>query len=109
MLIQRQSKRASRLAVSALLLSWESDHAALSDVDRLDQFLRQEYNYPTRRWQIPNVANPGVKLGIQLAALLENASRDNASRIDVFIIYYAGRGGIGPNGQLFWARQVAPL
>ena len=68
----------------------------------LEGVLRDQYNYRTERWNIPTVANPSIKLGVQMASFLENARPDH-----LLIIYYAGHGYAGVDNQLYWARLVS--
>ncbi|PHH71694.1 hypothetical protein CDD82_6370 [Ophiocordyceps australis] len=98
MLIQRQAQHLPYSDVSVLLLNWEQDRSVDDDVDALDQVLHKEYRFKTQRWQIPSVPNPSIKLGVQMASFLENARPSH-----LLIIYYAGHGYLGPDGQLYWA------
>ncbi|CAM1501166.1 Fc.00g103280.m01.CDS01 [Cosmosporella sp. VM-42] len=98
MLIQRQTERPSYTDVSVLLLRWEEDESVNEDLLALEQLLQKQYNYHTERWQIPTVPNPSIKLGVQMASFLEHARPNH-----LLIIYYAGHGYVGPDGQLYWA------
>ncbi|KAG6113799.1 hypothetical protein E4U14_001627 [Claviceps sp. LM454 group G7] len=98
MLIQRQTERPPYSHVSVLLLSWEDDPSMDQDVAAFEAILRSRYNYVTRRWQIPTVPNPSIKLGVQMASFLENARPNH-----LLIIYYAGHGFVGSDGHLYWA------
>lgn len=103
MLIQRQTERPPYSHVSVLLLSWEDDPSVDQDVAAFEAILRSKYNYVTRRWQIPTVPNPSIKLGVQMASFLENARPNH-----LLIIYYAGHGFVGSDGHLYWAWYVCP-
>lgn len=98
MLIQRQTERPTYADVSVLLLRWEEDDSADDDLTALERLLATQYRFRTQRWHIPTVANPSIKLGVQMAQFLENARPDH-----LLIIYYAGHGFVGPDGQLYWA------
>lgn len=98
MLIQRQAERPSYTDVSVLLLRWEEDESVNEDLLALEQVLQKQYNYHTERWQIPTVANPSIKLGVQMAAFLDQARSNH-----LLIIYYAGHGYVGSDGHLYWA------
>ncbi|KAF7563224.1 hypothetical protein G7046_g931 [Stylonectria norvegica] len=98
MLIQRQTERHPYTDVSVLLLRWEEDDSVDEDLIALEQVLHKQYNYHTERWQIPTVANPSIKLGVQMASFLEHARANH-----LLIIYYAGHGYAGADGQLYWA------
>ncbi|KAI9150412.1 LOW QUALITY PROTEIN: hypothetical protein HJFPF1_10178 [Paramyrothecium foliicola] len=98
MLIQRQTERIPYSNVSVLLLRWEEDLSVNDDLIDLEQVLQKQYNYHTQQWHIPTVANPSIKLGVQMAAFLENAKPNH-----LLIIYYAGHGFVGADGQLYWA------
>ncbi|PHH62095.1 hypothetical protein CDD81_7588 [Ophiocordyceps australis] len=98
MLIQRQTDHLPYSDVSVLLLNWEQDRSVDDDVDALEQVLQKKYRFKTQRWQIPTVPNPSIKLGVQMASFLENARPNH-----LLIIYYAGHGYVGPDGQLYWA------
>ncbi|KAF9882433.1 C2H2 finger domain-containing protein [Colletotrichum karsti] len=98
MLIQRQTERPPYDSVSVLLLRWEEDTSAEADLTALENILRDRYNYRTDRWNIPTVANPSIKLGVQMASFLEHARNNH-----LLIIYYAGHGYVGADNQLYWA------
>ncbi|PKK43414.1 hypothetical protein CI102_13250 [Trichoderma harzianum] len=98
MLIQRQTERPPHSDVSVLLLSWEEDRTVDEDVAAVEQVMQKQYGFTTQRWQIPTVPNPSIKLGVQMASFLENARPNH-----LLIIYYAGHGYAGPDGQLYWA------
>ncbi|RFU76066.1 hypothetical protein TARUN_6176 [Trichoderma arundinaceum] len=98
MLIQRQTERPPHSDVSVLLLSWEEDRSVDEDVAAVEQVMQKQYGFNTQRWQIPTVPNPSIKLGVQMASFLENARPNH-----LLIIYYAGHGFAGPDGQLYWA------
>lgn len=98
MLIQRQTERHQYSDVSVLLLSWEEDLAFRDDLAALAQVLQKQYNYGTQAWQIPTVANPSIKLGVQMASFLEHARSNH-----LLIIYYAGHSYMGSDGHLYWA------
>ena len=98
MLIQRQTERPPYAHVSVLLLSWQEDASVDDDMTALELVLQEQYNYSTQRWQIPTVPNPSIKLGVQMASFLEHARPNH-----LLIIYYAGRGYLGPDNQLYWA------
>ena len=102
MLIQRSAERPPYASVSVLLLRWEEDASVEPELLSLEAVLRDQYNYRTERWNIPTVANPSIKLGVQMASFLENASPDH-----LLIIYYAGHGYVGVDDQLYWARLVS--
>lgn len=101
MLIQRSAERSPYTSVSVLLLRWEEDTTVEPELLSLEGVLRDQYNYHTERWNIPTVANPSIKLGVQMASFLENARPDH-----LLIIYYAGHGYVGQDDQLYWARLV---
>ncbi|KAF7539614.1 hypothetical protein G7Z17_g12382 [Cylindrodendrum hubeiense] len=98
MLIQRQTERPPYTDVSVLLLRWEEDDSVDEDLVALEQVFQKQYNFRTERWHIPTVPNPSIKLGVQMASFLEHARANH-----LLIIYYAGHGYAGPDGQLFWA------
>lgn len=98
MLIQRQTERHPYTDVSVLLLRWEEDNSVDEDLVALEQVFQKQYNFRTERWNIPTVANPSIKLGVQMASFLDNARSNH-----LLIIYYAGHGYAGSDGQLFWA------
>lgn len=98
MLIQRQTERPPYANVSVLLLRWDEDTTVESDLVALEQVLSERYNYRTERWSIPTVANPSIKLGVQMASFLENARANH-----LLIIYYVGYGYVGSDNQLYWA------
>ncbi|KAM0278911.1 hypothetical protein ACHAQH_004877 [Verticillium albo-atrum] len=98
MLIQRETERLPYSHVSVLLLRWEEDTTVEPDLVALENILRDRYNYATDRWNIPTVANPSIKLGVQMASFLEHGAPDH-----LLIIYYAGYGYQGADSQLYWA------
>ncbi|KAH6690309.1 hypothetical protein F5X68DRAFT_68887 [Plectosphaerella plurivora] len=98
MLIQRQTERSPYSSVSVLLLRWEDDTSVEADVATLENILRDRYHYQTERWNIPTVANPSIKLGVQMASFLEHARPNH-----LLIIYYAGYGYVSSDNQLYWA------
>lgn len=98
MLIKRQTERSPYTSVSVLLLRWEDDISVESDVASLENILRDRYHYQTERWNIPTVANPSIKLGVQMASFLEHARPNH-----LLIIYYAGYGYVSSDNQLYWA------
>lgn len=98
MLIQRQTERPPYADVSVLLLRWEEDQSVDEDLVALEHVFQKQFNYNTQRWHIPTVANPSIKLGVQIASFLENARPNH-----LLIIYYAGHGYVGSDGQLYWA------
>ncbi|KAM0259100.1 hypothetical protein ACHAQJ_003471 [Trichoderma viride] len=98
MLIQRQTERPPHSDVSVLILNWEEDRSVDEDVAAVEQVMQKQYGFNTQRWQIPTVPNPSIKLGVQMASFLENARPNH-----LLIIYYAGYGYAGPDGQLYWA------
>lgn len=98
MLIQRQTERPPYTDVSVLLLRWEEDDSVDEDLVALEQVFQKQYNFRTERWHIPTVPNPSIKLGVQMASFLEHARANH-----LLIIYYAGHGYAGADGQLFWA------
>lgn len=102
-LINRQAAHAcsSYTNVSVLLLGWQDDPAAVENIRALQQVFVTDYHFHTQTWQIPTVANPTAKLGMQMASFLEHA-RPN----QLLIIYYSGHGYVGPDGQLYWAWYV---
>ncbi|KAM3432708.1 hypothetical protein NHJ13734_006766 [Beauveria thailandica] len=99
-LINRQAAhpRTAYTNVSVLLLGWQDDAAAVDNIRALQQVLDADYRYHTQTWQIPTVANPSIKLGMQMASFLEHARPDQ-----LLIIYYSGHGYVGSDGQLYWA------
>lgn len=101
MLIQRSAERPPYTSVSVLLLRWDEDTSVEPELLSLEGLLRDQYHYRTERWNIPTVANPSIKLGVQMASFLENARPDH-----LLIIYYAGHGYVGADDQLYWARLV---
>ncbi|SPN99518.1 uncharacterized protein DNG_02370 [Cephalotrichum gorgonifer] len=98
MLIQRSAERPPYTSVSVLLLRWEDDKSVEPELLSLEAVLRDQYNYQTKRWNIPTVANPSIKLGVEMAGFLENARPDH-----LLIIYYAGHGYVGVDNQPYWA------
>lgn len=96
--IYHQTHKPQYSAVSVLLLRWEEDESVEADVVSLEKVFRECYNYRTETWHIPTVANPSIKLGVQMASFLEHAHSDH-----LLIIYYAGCGYVSPDGQLYWA------
>ena len=101
MLIQRSAEKPPYTSVSVLLLRWEEDTSVEPELLALEGVFRDQYNYRTDRWNIPTVANPSIKLGVQMASFLENAKPGH-----LLIIYYAGHGYVGLDDQLYWARLV---
>jgi hypothetical protein len=103
MLIQRQAERKAEppqyTDVSVLMLRWEGDDSPESDLNALDQLFQTSYGFRTQRWHIPSCPNPVTKLSVQIDSLLENPRPDH-----LLIIYYAGHGYTGADGQLYWAR-----
>ena len=87
--------------VSVLMLRWEDDTSVEPDMLALEKVFRERYHYQTDKWAIPTVPNPISKLGVQMAPFLDKAHPDH-----LLIIYYAGHGFVGPDGQLYWARWV---
>lgn len=98
MLIQRQTERPSYADVSVLLLKWDEDKSADDDLAALEDVFQKQFKYQTQRWNIPTVANPTIKLGVQMASFLEHARPNH-----LLIIYYIGHGFVGADGQLYWA------
>ncbi|KAG6014830.1 hypothetical protein E4U54_004801 [Claviceps lovelessii] len=98
MLIQRQTERPPYNHVSVLLLSWEKDASVDEDMAAFEAVLHNKYNYATHRWKIPNLPNPSIKLGVQMASFLQNAGPSH-----LLIIYYAGHGFVDGDGHLYWA------
>ncbi|EEU39219.1 uncharacterized protein NECHADRAFT_43231 [Fusarium vanettenii 77-13-4] len=98
MLIQRQTERHPYTDVSVLLLRWEEDESVDEDLAALEQVFQKQYKFRTERWHIPTVPNPSIKLGVQMASFLEHARANH-----LLIIYYAGHGYVGTDGQLYWA------
>ncbi|KAJ3528446.1 hypothetical protein NM208_g10191 [Fusarium decemcellulare] len=98
MLIQRQTERHPYTDVSVLLLRWEEDESVDEDLAALEQVFQKQYKFRTDRWHIPTVPNPSIKLGVQMASFLEHARANH-----LLIIYYAGHGYVGSDGQLYWA------
>jgi hypothetical protein len=98
MLIQRQTERQVYTDVSVLMLRWKDDDQVDHDLDSLEKLFQNQYHFRTQRWSIPSVANPSSKLGVQMDAFLDQAKPDH-----LLIIYYAGHGYIGSDGQQFWA------
>ncbi|KAK3378614.1 hypothetical protein B0H63DRAFT_398155 [Podospora didyma] len=96
--IYQQTLRPQHTGVSVLMLRWEEDTSVEPDLLALEKVFRERYNYHTDKWAIPTVHNPSIKLGVQMASFLENASPDH-----LLIIYYAGHGYVGPDNQLYWA------
>lgn len=97
--IQRQTERPPYRDVFVLLLSWEADSTVDEDIFALEQVLRMKYNFHAQRWQIPEVSNSSIKLGIHIASFLEYARLNH-----LIIIYYAGYGLLGSDGHIYWAR-----
>ena len=98
MLIYRQTQKSPYRDVSVLLLRWDEDTAVEPSLVALDQTFRDIYHFRTERWNIPNVANPPIKLGVQMASFLEHARPDH-----LLIIYYAGHSYVSSDDQLYWA------
>ncbi|CAG9982076.1 unnamed protein product [Clonostachys byssicola] len=105
MLIQRQTERPSPSykEVSVLLLRWEDDDSVEQDLIALSRVFESRYHYRTQRWLIPTVANPSIKLGVQMAQFLDHARPDH-----LLIIYYAGHGYVGSDSHLYWASKPGP-
>lgn len=99
MLIQKQTETPSYTDASVLMLRWEEDDAVDTELAELEKVFQTNYHYRTQRWLIPTVPNPSAKLSAQVAQFLENARPNN-----LLIIYYAGHGFVGSDGQLYWAR-----
>jgi hypothetical protein len=105
MLIYRQSQISPYSNASVLILRWEEenddkeDAAADQDLVAFEQVLRERYNYPTERWDIPTVPNASVKLGVKLQSFLERQAPNH-----LLIVYYAGYAYAGVDSQLVWAR-----
>ncbi|KAL2128385.1 hypothetical protein VTI74DRAFT_9255 [Chaetomium olivicolor] len=96
--IQQLTLKPKHTSVSVLMLRWEEDSSVEKDLLALEKVFRERYNYHTDKWAIPTVANPSIKLGVQMASFLDNARPDH-----LLIIYYAGHGYVGPDNQLYWA------
>ncbi|KAK4190697.1 hypothetical protein QBC35DRAFT_377268 [Podospora australis] len=96
--IYQQTLKPQHTSVSVLMLRWEDDTAVEQDMSALEKVFVERYNYHTDKWAIPTVPNPSVKLGVRMAEFLDNARPDH-----LLIIYYAGHGYVGADGQLFWA------
>ncbi|KAK3325150.1 hypothetical protein B0H66DRAFT_111059 [Apodospora peruviana] len=99
--IYQQTLKPHHTSVSVLLLRWEEDMSVEPDLLALENVFQERYKYHTDRWAIPTVPNPSIKLGVQMAAFLENARPDH-----LLIIYYAGHGFVGPDNQLYWASNT---
>lgn len=100
MLIQRQTERRQYTDVSVLMLGWEGvDSSGEDHLNAIEKLFQTTYHFRTQRWQIPSCPNPSIKLGVQIAEFLENPRSDH-----LLIIYYAGHGYVGSDGQLYWAR-----
>lgn len=100
MLLYRQmEKKPSYTSASVLLLRWEEDTSVEHELVALEKVFREKYSYHTDKWAIPTVPNPSIKLGVQMAAFMDNARSDH-----LLIIYYAGHGYVGADKQLYWAR-----
>lgn len=98
MLIQRQMERPSYAEASVLLLRWEEDESTEQELAALEKVFQTNYHYRTQQWLIPTVPNPSAKLSAQVAQFLDTAKPNN-----LLIIYYAGHGLVGSDGQLYWA------
>ncbi|KAH6655406.1 hypothetical protein BKA67DRAFT_516277 [Truncatella angustata] len=104
MLIYRQSQISPYSNASVLILRWEEenddkeDAAADQDLVAFEQVLRERYNYPTERWDIPTVPNASVKLGVKLQSFLERQAPNH-----LLIVYYTGYAYAGVDSQLVWA------
>lgn len=96
--IYQQTLKPQHTSVSVLMLRWEDDTSVEEDMSTLERVFAERYNYHTDKWAIPTVPNPSVKLGVRMAEFLDNARPDH-----LLIIYYAGHGYVGADGQLFWA------
>lgn len=96
--IYQQTLKPQHTSVSVLMLRWEDDTSVEEDMLTLERVFAERYNYHTDKWAIPTVPNPSVKLGVRMAEFLDNARPDH-----LLIIYYAGHGYVGADGQLFWA------
>ncbi|KAL1865697.1 hypothetical protein Daus18300_007073 [Diaporthe australafricana] len=102
MLIYRKmEKTPSYTSASVLLLRWEEDTSVEHELVALEKVFREKYNYHTDKWTIPTVPNPSIKLGVQMAAFMDNARSDH-----LLIIYYAGHGYVGVDKQLHWASNT---
>ena len=99
MIYRNMEKRPSYTSASVLLLRWEEDTSVEHELVALEKVFREKYSYHTDKWAIPTVPNPSIKLGVQMAAFMDNARSDH-----LLIIYYAGHGYVGPDKQLYWAR-----
>ncbi|KAH8671338.1 hypothetical protein BX600DRAFT_480476 [Xylariales sp. PMI_506] len=98
MLIYHQSQKSPYSNASVLILRWEEDDSVDEELTGLEKVFRERYNYRTERWNIPNVANASVKLGVRMTKFLESSSPDH-----LLILYYAGHSYLGPGNQLVWA------
>ena len=98
MMIYNLSNKSPYAAVSVLMMRWEEDTSVDASMCALEHIFRDRYNYQTETWRIPTVPNPSIKLGVQVAAFLENARPDH-----LLVIYYAGHGYMGPENHLYWA------
>ena len=101
MLFKRQGDLPPYRSVSVLLLRWDEDTSVDKDLVALEELFKRRFNYQTDRWNIPSVANPSIKLGIQMASFLEHAKPNH-----LLIIYYAGHGYLGTDNQVYWAWLV---
>ncbi|KAK1750555.1 zinc finger Y-chromosomal protein 1 [Echria macrotheca] len=99
--IYQRGLKSQHTSVSVQMLRWEEDTSVEADMLTLEKVFQERYNYHTARWTIPTVPNPSIKLGVQIASFLENASLDH-----LLIIYYAGHGYVGSDGQLYWASNT---
>ncbi|CAK7215087.1 hypothetical protein SEUCBS140593_002412 [Sporothrix eucalyptigena] len=98
MYIYRQGQKLPYAKVSALLLKWDEDVTASTELSSLERVLRDRYNFTTERWGIPSIADPGALLSSRIASFLDHASVDH-----LLIIYYVGYGHNSLDNQLYWS------
>ena len=98
MLIQRQTQKYLYTSVSVLMLRWDEDTSVDPDLAALERVFRERYNYHTDKWLIPTVANPSIKLGVQMASFLDSARPEH-----LLVVCYAGHGYVDADNQLYWA------
>ncbi|KAK3989238.1 hypothetical protein QBC44DRAFT_86051 [Cladorrhinum sp. PSN332] len=99
--IYQRTLKPHHTSVSVLMLRWEEDTSVEADMLALEKVFRERYHYHTDKWAIPTAPNPISKLGVQMAPFLDKAHPDH-----LLIIYYAGHGYVGPDGQLYWASNT---
>lgn len=95
---QPTEERLQYSSVTVLLLRWEDDVGVDNDLQALEKLFRERYNYKTQAYTIPSIPDPIVKLSLQIAKQLDQATPES-----LLILYYAGFAFTGGDDNLYWA------